>query len=1096
MAARKQFGQSERLLAVMVAAKQPIDADHPLSTREETLHSALSALVGLKEPAWIRMALDAIGASSTGPNFEVPALTSPARVRRTVESLRCLIRLRLNPAEVIKLAISPITEIGAQKVRSSLKGRYSSAAWRRMVKPVFDSLRAKQRDALVAHLTHVMDGDQPKYGDTMERLFEHLLLDPGMEPVVVASRIQLAITSVQLFVQRCLMNLEPDGIDPQIIDSQRWEWMRRYRVWEVNRKMFIWPENLLDPELRDDKTHIFRDLEGKLLQDDVNEDLVRSALHDYLKGLEEIARLEMLTMYFEPGVSADGSIVHVVARTPSGPLKYFYRRLSHGMWTPWEPIDVGIEGMHLVLTAWRGRMHLFWVSFLEEGAENKNTPQSFTPSTDSVTLSNLRAAKKVKIQLHWVEQIQGKWLNRSATPNYVETTFIEKATTDTDKKGFFVRAVRIEHEAGVADDDLEVHIWSASAEKGHKFVFFSKLAPPRFEESEVEPPAPPFEGNSRSLKRCGTKWTGRGALQAKFVSAVSQSTEVGTTPSRRRAHTILRGEGSDFALLFPSNESLPIPARTPPSGVGRPSGFIFRPQKAQHVVYRSGDGSIHDLFWTANGWFYQSASADADHATPLDQAEPAVSDPHGYALDDRGTICLAYSGDTKIQELVWSQLDTTLDDLANLATGWRIETLYMGVSQADQPHGRPLGGMFLPARGVVFRTKDGRLHAASEPSSGSTWNLKELNAGLPSAASDPTGLLMTKTQFGEVTVKSRHIFYVGSDGEVHELRSDAVGQNWTHTSITSTIPDVVRPAQGATPAAYAFLGQDTLHVVYRGSDERIHELWGPPGSWHYNAIGARFTKAIGDPAGYVTESFGSQHVVYRGQGNKVVELWWSGIWREHVLSNSVPAAVVSVSDVAGYSFEAYRTQHVVYFAQDGSPRELWWNFAGWHSGMYELKNPFPDPLGPLATPFFYESVGKDHTFFVEPFVVETSVHEWTEWIVTEEEYEVPQILEQPLSTLNPDMVQLVANQSSILRKLGHIDTKLYDDDIIVRTRKGMLVSQPRSISGAGVIRDANIETELNVNDTHSDLLRGRRPAIVVDIARGGGPTIRSWRLER
>jgi hypothetical protein len=440
---------------------------------------------------------------------------------------------------------------------------------------------------------------------------------------------------------------------------------------------------------------------------------------------------------------------------------------------------------------------------------------------------------------------------------------------------------------------------------------------------------------------------------------------------------------------------------------------------------------------------------------------------------------------------VWSQLDPTLDDPADLATGWHIETLYQGASQADQPQGRPLGGMFLPARGVVFRTNDGRLRAATEPSSGSAWDLKELNTGLPRAASDPTGLLMTKTQLGDVTVTSRHIFYVGSDGDVHELRSDATGQNWTHTNITSAIAGVVKPAPGATPAAYAFLTQNTLHVVYRGTDERIHELWGFPGSWNYNAIGAPFTKAVGDPAGYVTESYGSQHVVYRGQDDKVVELWWFGIWREHVLSNTVSTAPSPNSDVAGYSFEAYRTQHVVYFAQDGSPRELWWNSSGWHGGAYELENPFPDPLGPLATPFFYESAGKDHTFFVEPFVVETAVHEWTEWIVTTEEYVVPQIWEVPLIALNPDIVQLVPTENSVLKRPGRFKEKLYDDDVVViRTRKGAFVSQPKPQSRTDFLRNADLGTEFDDNDARGGLLQNRRSAVVVDVTRGGGPAIR------
>jgi peptidoglycan hydrolase-like protein with peptidoglycan-binding domain len=1045
-AARNQLGRTERLLAVLLAAKQPIDATNPLATRQQQLHDALAALTGRK-PAWLSAALEAIGATSAGGTaFEVPALADPASLRRTVNSLRCFIRLGLNPKDVVDFASVSIDETVARKIRSAVKGRYSTSAWRRLVKPIFDSLRRKQRNALVAHLTHVMDGDTPKYGDTTEKLFEYLLLDPGTEPVVLASRIQLAISSVQLFVQRCLMNLEPETVDPQIIDAKRWEWMRRYRVWEVNRKMFIWPENWLDPEFRDDRTHLFRDLEGKLLQGDVNDDLVRSCFNDYLKGLEEIARLQLLTMYYEPGMSADSAIIHVVGRTPSAPHKYFYRRVTHGSWTPWEPIDVGIEGEHLVLTSWRDRMHLFWVSFLEQ-AQAPKLPDTIEPQQGKVVLAPFHRTTNVKLQLHWVEQIEGKWVNRSSTPSHVDTAFDGlKATTDAEKRNFFVRAVLVGHAAGVEDDDLEIHV--SSGTRVHKFTLFSKLAPPRSEQAGTEPLKPPFSGTAiatggrhprpRPPTAKATKWAATGGLRVCFVSAVSQSSETGMVETGAGFHRILGGDGR-YSLLFPSNEVLPVPARTPPSGVGRPTGFVFRPQNAQHVVYRSSDGSIYDLFWTKNGWFFQSPSADAADTNLADASEPAVSDPHGYALDERGTICIAYAGTTKLHELVWSQLDPALDDEKYLATGWRIETLYKAASQAEQPQGRPFGGIFLPRRGVVFRTEDGRLRAAVEPQASNPWQVQDLNTGFPAAASDPTGLLMTKTNLGITTVISRHLFYLGTDGDVHELRSDVGGQTWTHTNITQPITGIVKPVPGSSLGAYAFLGQNTLHVVYRGVDDRIHELWGPPGTWNHNPIGATFTKATGDPAGYVTESFGTQHVVYRGEGGQVVELWWSKIWREHILTRSVSVAPMAKSDVAGYSFEAFRTQHVVYLAEDGSPRELYWNLADdWHAGMYELQNPFPDALGPLASPFFYEASAKDHTFFVEPYVVETAVHEWTEWIVTTRQYVEPQIDEVTLTALNPTAIAIAASPTSIIKKTAKYSDTVFGQGAVVVTTKGVL----------------------------------------------------------
>ena len=43
--------------------------------------------------------------------------------------------------------------------------------------------------------------------------------------------------------------------------AEQWAWMKAYRLWEANRKVFIYPENWIEPELRDDKSPFFEDLE-------------------------------------------------------------------------------------------------------------------------------------------------------------------------------------------------------------------------------------------------------------------------------------------------------------------------------------------------------------------------------------------------------------------------------------------------------------------------------------------------------------------------------------------------------------------------------------------------------------------------------------------------------------------------------------------------------------------------------------------------------------------------------------------------------------------------------------------------------------------
>src|SRR5438067_13373670 len=85
----------------------------------------------------------------------------------------------------------------------------------------------------------------------------------------------------------------------------------------------------------------------------------------YLKKLEELARLEIVSMYCEEKpLDPASNTLHVIGRTFNLPHKYFYRRYAHQMWTPWEPVTAEIEGDHIVAVVWRERLHLFWVTFL------------------------------------------------------------------------------------------------------------------------------------------------------------------------------------------------------------------------------------------------------------------------------------------------------------------------------------------------------------------------------------------------------------------------------------------------------------------------------------------------------------------------------------------------------------------------------------------------------------------------------------------------------------------------------------------------------------------------------------------------------------
>ena len=133
-----------------------------------------------------------------------------------------------------------------------------------IAKPINDRLRERYRAALLAHTLQLLEL-RNRAIPTPAKLYEFFLIDFEMGACLDTSRIKQAISSVQLFVQRCFMNLEAEhGIEADALDAHRWRWMKNYRVWEANRKVFLYPENWIDPALRDDKSPFFKELESEL----------------------------------------------------------------------------------------------------------------------------------------------------------------------------------------------------------------------------------------------------------------------------------------------------------------------------------------------------------------------------------------------------------------------------------------------------------------------------------------------------------------------------------------------------------------------------------------------------------------------------------------------------------------------------------------------------------------------------------------------------------------------------------------------------------------------------------------------------------------
>lgn len=374
---------------------------------------AVSRVIGRlarRDPATVKATAKALWAA--------PAFASERPVERLWEALKVVERFGVPPGSLLEWTgvVSPAAtaerrfEI-ARDVKESIKARFDAETWLRVAQPIFDALRARQRDALVAYTLH------QKGLARIGQLYEYFLLDPGMEPVVQTSRIRLAIASVQLFVQRCLLNLERDVHPSAIVNASYWEWMKRYRVWEANRKIFLFPENWLEPEFRDDKTHLFTELESALLEGDVSSDLVEDAFLAYLRKLEVLARLDILAMHVEDHANPAERTLHVFGRTHKEPFEYYYRRYANQAWTPWEPVAADIQGHHLAPVVWRDRLYLFWVTFIEQPdgtattsdpAPNKSVSE-LKLSEIASAVTGLTARRTIEAHLHWSEYVKGEW---------------------------------------------------------------------------------------------------------------------------------------------------------------------------------------------------------------------------------------------------------------------------------------------------------------------------------------------------------------------------------------------------------------------------------------------------------------------------------------------------------------------------------------------------------------------------------------------------------------------------------------------------------------------------------------------------------------
>lgn len=307
--------------------------------------------------------------------------------------------------DVLSHLISPDYDdlvIAKNALLSAFRLKYQNEQeWEEKIAPFQDKIRGIKRDALSDYLINgleriTIDEKPVKRFQNSRELYKHFLIDTELEGCARTSRVVAAISSVQVFVQRILLNLEVSEdfelkIEPKDEYTQeqftgQWEWRKNYRVWEANRKVFLYPENYIEPELRDNKTELFKELEEELLQREVNLEIVEEAYKKYMEGFEEVNSLQVAGAYHEKEIEryknrVSGSVpiinpeaskdtIHLFAVTPGDENQLYYRKIENtylsGLdgvkinWDSWEKVNLKVPVKKVSPIIYNGRLYVFW----------------------------------------------------------------------------------------------------------------------------------------------------------------------------------------------------------------------------------------------------------------------------------------------------------------------------------------------------------------------------------------------------------------------------------------------------------------------------------------------------------------------------------------------------------------------------------------------------------------------------------------------------------------------------------------------------------------------------------------------------------------
>src|SRR5690554_2431323 len=302
--------------------------------------------------------------------------------------------------------------------RTALKKTHTTSSWNKFIQGVSDKLRKSKRDALASFVcwesqqTNLGSKSYPQVFWSTSDIYSYYLFDVEMEPDMAISRTVQAVACIQLYVQRALLGLEGYSLS----DSQKseWEWMKNYQVWVANRKIFLYPENWVVGDLREDKSPFFEELEDRIAECGNNQKSLDEALGEYLDKVVSVSEIDVVGACKEDGGSEAGVLytLHIIGRTRGAPHTYYYRKymataLYGSSWTPWQALDFEIDGNIAQPAIFKGKLYVLWLQVIQGQRQKKEGEAD--PSANSEQSAVMQVEYYADIRLKWTSYNGKKW---------------------------------------------------------------------------------------------------------------------------------------------------------------------------------------------------------------------------------------------------------------------------------------------------------------------------------------------------------------------------------------------------------------------------------------------------------------------------------------------------------------------------------------------------------------------------------------------------------------------------------------------------------------------------------------------------------------